>query len=420
VNDVGRVRTERSVIAFLAFIGILMAFGIDAALPAFDQLSDTFDLDARGISPAVTGTVYFGGMAVGQLFYGILADRFGRRPILVGGIAVYAAGAMASALSPNLELLLIARFVWGLGAAAPTVMRLAIARDLFAGDQMARVVSTFSAFFLLGPIFMPFVGEAILLVGDWRLVFASGLILAGITLVWTFVFGETLEPELQRPIRFAPIREAFVAVLRTRVTLWILLAQAFFGGAFFVWLGSAQPVIDGIYDRDEQFSLFFGASGIGMAATLLFNRRLIVKFGAATMVLRAASVFVVVGAVGFVGTLLADGVPSVWFWFGWAFITNSMGIVMGPLSASLALEPMADKAGTAAAILGVAQLGVGAALAAVIDAQIDTTVTPMLLGSLVYGALGLGCLLVALRPWERSGAFSVAWQDGRRAANVAD
>ena len=395
------MKTERSVIAFLAFIGILMAFGIDAALPAFDQLSETFDLDARGISPAVTGTVYFGGMAVGQLFYGILADRFGRQPILVAGIAVYAIGALASAVAPSLEALLIARFVWGLGAAAPTVMRMAIARDLFAGDQMARVVSTFSAIFLLGPIFMPFVGEAILLVGDWRLVFASGLVLAGITLTWTLNFGETLAPELRRPIQLAPIRAAFSAVVRTRVTLWILIAQAFFGGAFFVWLGSAQPVIDEIYGRDSQFSLFFGASGIGMALALLFNRRLIEKFGAETMVVRAASVFVLASSVGLVGTLASDGVPSVWFWFGWALVANAMGIVMGPMSASLALEPMADKAGTAAAILGVAQLGVGAALAAVIDAQIDTTVTPMVLGSLVYGALGLSCLLLALRPWER-------------------
>ncbi len=398
MNDVGRQRTERSVIAFLAFLGVLMAFGIDAELPAFDELSDAFDLAGRGISPAVTGTVYFGGMAVGQLLYGILSDRFGRRPILIAGIAVYAAGAICSALSPNLEVLLVARFVWGLGASSPTVMRMAIARDLFAGDQMARVVSTFSAIFLLGPIFMPFVGEAILLVGDWRMVFSVGIVLAATTLVWAIRFGETLAPELRRPIKLAPISDAFGAVMRTRVTLWILIAQAFFGGAFFVWLGSAQVVLDKIYDRDSQFTLFFGASGVGMALALLFNRRLIVKYGAEKMVISAATVFVVVSVVGLAGTLLAGGVPSVWFWFGWALIANAMGMIMGPMSASLALEPMADKAGTAAAILGVAQLGAGAAFAAIVDAQIGTTVTPMVLGSLVYGSLGLGCLVIALKP----------------------
>jgi DHA1 family bicyclomycin/chloramphenicol resistance-like MFS transporter len=157
-------------------------------------------------------------------------------------------------------------------------------------------------------------------------------------------------------------------------------------------------VLDNVYDRDSQFTLFFGASGIGMALALLFNRRLILKYGAEKMVISAATVFVVVSVVGLVGTLLADGVPSVWFWFGWALIANAMGMIMAPMSVSLALEPMADKAGTAAAILGVAQLGVGAALAAIVDAQIDTTVTPMVFGALLYGALGLGCLTIALKP----------------------
>ena len=189
--------------------------------------------------------------------------------------------------------------------------------------------------------------------------------------------------------------EALRAVAATPVTRWILIAQAFFGGAFFVWLGSAQPVIDEIYDRPSQFTLFFGASGIGMALALLFNRPLIERFGAARMVVLAATVFVGLAAVGLVGTLAADGVPSIWWWFGWAFFANAMSMIMGPMSASLALEPMADKAGTASAILGVAQLGVGAGLAAIVDTQIDESVTPMLLGALVYGVLGLACLVLA-------------------------
>lgn len=396
VND-QPMRTERAVVAFLAFIGVLMAFGIDAALPAFDELEIEFELDERGLSPAITGTVYFVGMAIGQLCYGVLADRFGRRPVLLAGIGVYAIGALASALAPGLGVLLAARFVWGLGASAPTVIRFAIARDLFAGDQMARVVSLFSAVFLLGPIFAPFVGEAILLVGTWRSVFASGLVLASVAWLWAARFGETLAPEYRRPLRVAPLLDAFRVVATTRVTAWLLVAQAFFGAAFFVWLGSAQPILDEVYDRDAQFTLFFGASGIGMALALLFNRRLIARYGTRAMVLRAAVAFVAVSIVGLFFAVRADGVPSVWIWFAWALAANSMSMIMGPMTGALALEPMADKAGIASAILGVAQLGVGAGLAAVVDARIDQTVTPMLVGALVYGALGLGCTLVALR-----------------------
>lgn len=181
------------------------------------------------------------------------------------------------------------------------------------------------------------------------------------------------------------------------MTRWVLVGQAAFGGAFFVWLGSAQPILDNVYDRSSQFTLFFGASGIGMALALLFNRRLIDRYGVPTMVVRAAVGFVAIAVVGLVGTLLADGVPSVWWWFGWALVANAMSMIMGPMSVSMALEPMADKAGMTSAILGLAQLGVGAGLAAIIDAQIDDTVTPMLVGSLVYGSVGLVCIVIATR-----------------------
>lgn len=382
------LRSERSVIAFLAFVGILMAFGIDGALPAFDELRSDFDLDARDISPAVTGTVYFAGMALGQLLCGVLADRFGRRPVLVGGLAIYALGAVASALSPTFGVLLGSRFVWGLGASAPSVLRFAIARDLFSGDRMARVVSTFMAFFLIGPIIAPFVGEGVLLIGSWRTVFALGVVLAVLAAVWAVRFGETLAPELRRPIRIAPFADAFRAVIRTRVTLWCLIGSTLFNGSFFVWLGSAQPVIDEVYDRDSQFTLFFGLSGVGMAIALLVNNRLIDRFGTFAMIRRAGAAHVVVSCVALAVTLLANGVPSVWLWFAWALVANAMSMIVGPMSSAAAMAPMADKAGTASAILGLGQLGIGALLGAFIDAQIDTTVTPMVAGAVVFGGLG--------------------------------
>lgn len=261
----GPVRSDRSVIAFLAFVGVLMAFGIDAALPAFEEIRADVDLDARGISPAITGTLYFAGMAVGQLVCGVLADRFGRRNVLATGLLLYAVGAVASALAPNLELLLLARFVWGLGASAPSVLRFAIARDLYEGDRMARVVATFMAVFLIGPIFVPFVGEAILLVGTWRTIFLAGVVLAVVAFAWTLRFGETMSPEHRRAIRLEPFVDAFVSVAKTPVTLWSLIGSTLFTASFFVWLGSSQPILDEVYDRDNQFTVFFGLSGAGMA-----------------------------------------------------------------------------------------------------------------------------------------------------------
>lgn len=397
VNVTGAQRSERSVIAFLAFIGVLMAFGVDAALPAFDELSDTFDLEARNLSPAITGTVYFAGMAIGQVFYGVLGDRFGRRPILLIGIGIYAVGALASAAAPNLEVLLASRFVWGLGASAPTVLRMAIARDLFEGDRMARVVSTVAAVFLLGPILTPIAGEGILLVGSWRLVFGASLILALVAFVWTIRFGETLADENRRTLKIGPFVEALRAVVRTPATFWSILALAFFGGSFFAWLGSAQVVLDQVYDRDSQFTIFFGLSGVGMAIALLSNGRLIDRFGTRPLVVWASVGFVVATAVGSAFALAAGGVPSVWVWFAWACVANALNMVIGPMSSAIAMEPMGDMAGMASALLGLTQLGGGAILAALIDARIDGTVSPMVVGSLIYGVAGLGCMVLAVR-----------------------
>ena len=379
--------------AFLAFVSVLMAFGIDAALPAFDELSRDFGLDARGLSPAITGTPYFVGMAIGQLIFGVLADRFGRRPIMMVGLSIYALGAFGAASAGGLEVLLAARFVWGLGAAAPAVLRMAIARDLYAGERMARVVSLVTAVFLIGPIVVPFIGEWILLSGSWRAVFAVAIALAAVALAWAFAFGETLAPEHRQPLRVAPIRRAFAAVVTTRVTLWAIIAQAFFGAAFFIWLGSAQPVIDRIYGRSSQFTLLFGLSGVGMAAALLVNNRLISRFGVRPMAVRAAWVFVLAGLAGLTVAIAWGGVPPLWAWFAWALVANAMSMIMTPMCAAIALGPMADQAGMASAVLGLGQLGVGALLAAVVDARIGATVTPMLVGATGFGIAGLGALM---------------------------
>ncbi len=386
-------RSEVAVVTFLAFVSVLMAFGIDAALPAFDELRRDFGLDALGLSPAITGTPYFVGMAIGQLIFGVLADRFGRRPIMMAGLSVYALGALGAASADGLEVLLAGRFVWGIGAAAPAVLRMAIARDLYSGERMARVVSLVTAVFLIGPILVPFIGESILLTGSWRAVFAVAIALAVVALVWAFAFGETLAPELRQPLRLRPISRAFAAVMTTRVTLWTIIAQAFFSAAFFIWLGSAQPVIDRIYGRGAQFTLLFGLSGLGMAIALLVNNRLIARFGVRPMAIRAAWVFVVAGLAGLVVALAWGGVPPLWAWFAWAVVANAMTMIMTPMCAALALGPMADQAGMASAVLGLGQLGTGSLLAALVDARIGETVTPMLVGATGFGIAGLGALM---------------------------
>jgi len=388
-------RSDTSVVSYLAYLGIVLAVGIDITLPAFDDLDVAFGLSDRGISVGVVGTVYILGMAIGQLVYGIASDRFGRRPTMLFGIGLYSLGVLTALFAPTLEVLLAGRLLWGLGAAAPFVLRQAIARDLYEGDRMARIITIVTAVFLLGPIFVPIIGAGILLVAPWQGVFAVALVAAGAALVWTLRFGETLDPAQRRPLQIRPLGDALRLVITTRVTIGHIGAQTFASAAFFIWLGSAQPIIDDIYDRGSQFAFWFAGSGVVIAITLLANGRMIDRFGARRVAVALSIAFVGAAMVGVAATIVADGVPSFWIFLGWATVANALGTLITPLCTSLALEPMGALAGTASAVLGAVSLGGGALLAAIVDARIDTTVTPMVVASLIFGALGLVQLLWA-------------------------
>lgn len=377
--------SERSATVYLAFVGILIAFGIDVSLPAFDDIEA--DLPTGGASISLIVTLYFIGMAVGQVFYGPIADRFGRRPALLVGLGLYVVGALASALAPSFGFLLAARLLWGLGAAAAASLRMAMARDLFEGDQMARIVTIVMAVFMIGPIFIPIVGQLILAVAPWPAVFLAAMAMAIGVMGWTVWFGETLPPERSRPLELRPLAEATRAVFSTRATMGHILAQTFSGAAFFSFLGSSQPIIDRIYGREDHFVYFFGGGGVLMVAALLVNNRLIAKYSTRPMVLATSLMLIAASGTGLVLTLLADGTPSIWIWFAWVAIANAMTTTLTPMCSALALQPMGEQAGTAASVLGVITLAGGAGLAAIIDASIDQTVTPMAVGYVVCSLL---------------------------------
>ncbi len=258
-------RSEREVIGYLAFMGILLAFGIDASLPAFDELRVAFGLAEDSTRISLIVTLYFLGMAFGQLVYGPLADRFGRAPALTGGVGLYCLGAIGSIVAPTFELLLVSRLVWGLGAAAPGALRATIARDLYSGDQMARVIAVMMGVFMLGPVIAPIVGQGILSISSWQWVFGSALILAAVQLVWTRLFGETLDPANRRPLEPMEIVRGFRIVFSNRSTIGYTAALTFGFGAFIVFLGSSQPVIDTIYGRGDEFALWFAVASVLMA-----------------------------------------------------------------------------------------------------------------------------------------------------------
>ncbi len=397
---------EREFIALMAALTASTALGVDVMLPALGEIREAFELPADSTTLSWTVSLYLLGLGCAQLVFGPLADRFGRKPTLYAGLALYVAGAAGSALAPSLGFLLASRVVWGFGAASPRVMALTITRDRYVGDRMARVMSLIIAVFLIAPILGPAMGELLLLSGTWRWVFGFSVVTALALSLWLTRLDETLDPAHRLPLDAKRLSKAFGTIVGTRVTLRYGLALTFELSAFTAFLASFELLLDDVYDRSGQFALLFGASAAVMAMAALGSARTIGALGS-EKVLRMAIVAHAIGGSALVAISLADGgAPSFWGWFAVLTGLNALHVVIAPICNSLAMAPMGEIAGTASAVIGAVSLVVASLLSSITNTLISGSVTPLSLGYLCYGVLAGACILWAGRqavPEHRAG-----------------
>ncbi|WP_423921207.1 MFS transporter [Candidatus Poriferisodalis sp.] len=218
---------ERELVFLLGAISATTALGIDMALPAFTDIRIGLGLAADSPRVALTVTLYFLGLAGAQMVYGPFTDRFGRKPALYAGLALYTFGALGSALAPTFEILIVSRLIWGIGAAGPRALTLAIGRDLYEGDRLARVLAAVAAVFMLVPAIAPLLGKAVLAVGTWRWVMGAPIVLTVVLAIWVIRLPESLPPARRRPLTLGRTREAIVAVFANKVTIGSALAVMF-------------------------------------------------------------------------------------------------------------------------------------------------------------------------------------------------
>lgn len=385
-------------IGFLATISATTALGIDIILPAFGDARDSFGLPGDSTRIALTVTVYFLGLSLAQLAYGPLTDRFGRKPVLVAGLALYVGGALASSLAPGLGVLLAARLVWGIGAAGPRVLMVAIARDTFEGDRLGQVMSMAMAIFMVVPAVAPLIGQGVVALGGWRLAFAAPMIPSLALIAWTIVrLDETLPAEERRPLTFAKTADAVRAVVGNRATLGFTLAVMFDFASFASFLSSTELLFDRVYDRSSQFPLAFALMSAVMGAVTLTGANSVGRFGATSIISVFSRCNVLVAGGLLAVSLAGAGSPNFWLWFGLITIGNSMRTLVNPLVQSEAMQPMGDLAGTAAAVIGTISMGGGALLAGITDRFINDSVTPLSLSYLGYGILTATAIHLSVR-----------------------
>jgi MFS transporter, DHA1 family, multidrug resistance protein len=345
-------------------LGVMVALGpltIDMYLPALPKIADDLSVSSSVVQLTLTGTL--AGLALGQLIVGPLSDSLGRRRPLMAGIVLHMVASVICMLAPNLMVLGLARVLQGVGAAAAMVVAIAVVGDLFSDNVAATVLSRLMLVLGVAPVVAPSLGAAVLLRGSWHWVFTALVIAAGLLLlVAVFALPETLPPAHRRPLRVRGIAATYADLLRDKRFVILVLVAALGMSGLFAYIAGASFVLQGTYGLDQQaFALVFGAGAVALIGATQFNVVLLNRFSpqaitlwALTAALLAGGVFVALAVAGIGG--LAGFVVPVWA------ILAAMGLVI-PNAPAVALSRHPEAAGTAAALLGAAQFGLGAAVA---------------------------------------------------------
>jgi len=376
----------------------LSALSIDLMLPAFDDMRADFGLAADSTDTAAIITLFFLGMAAAQLIYGPLADRFGRKPVLYGGLTVFVSGAIGSALAGSLAGVLAFRFLWGLGAAAPRVISLSIVRDVYEGDQMARVMSFIAAVFIFVPVVAPSAGAVLLGFASWRFLFWLCAILAGAVGLWILRLPETLDPatRLER-LQLRSLARTARIVVTNRQAVGYTLALTFVFGAFVSYLASSELVWDEVYGRGDQFPLIFGALALAIGVAILVNGLIVDRVGARRIVHGSLLAYVATAGLALIVAIVGDGSPNFWLFVVLLGVALMFHGLLIPNSNSIAMSPLGDVAGTASSLIGAFSILGGAVLGAIIDRAFNGTVTPMITGFFLACLLALVTILITER-----------------------
>jgi DHA1 family bicyclomycin/chloramphenicol resistance-like MFS transporter len=385
----------REAVALLAGLMALNAFAIDAMLPALPAIGEELGVTTENRRQLVV-IVYFFGFGIGQIFWGPLADRFGRKPVLAAGVALYTGFALLCGLAASFPLLIAGRFAMGASAAVTRVLVTAMVRDLFEGEEMARVMSLVFMVFMLVPVLAPSIGQVILLVGPWRTIFMVLAAYGMIMWAWSMArLPETLHPEFRRALSFKEIASGVKIAASDRLSLGYSLALTAVFAGLTAYIASIQQIVFDVFDAPDMIGVVFAAVAAPMALASWTNSRVVGRFG-----LRR------VGHAGLVGFTIVAAVHAAVSWSGseslgmfvllmslsfvaFAFTTSNLG--------TIAMTNMAPIAGTASSFQGVIGTIGAAVIGLLIGQAFDGTQLPFTIGLMLCGFTALTAVLVTER-----------------------
>jgi DHA1 family bicyclomycin/chloramphenicol resistance-like MFS transporter len=381
-----------------ALLGSLAAFAslsIDMYLPAFPQIAREFGASLGSVQ--MTLSVFLAGMAVGQLLHGPLSDRYGRRIQLQVGTGIFVVSALGCAWAPSVYALMAWRFLMALGGSVGQVVPRAIVRDWFDALEAARYFSLLMAITGVSPILAPLVGGQILKYAGWRAIFWLLAAFGSVCLVaTTMVLPESHPPESRTSGGLAAALRLYGGLLTdSRFISGIFALGLAYGSMFCYIVGSSAVFMVSYGVSAQRFGLFFGLNSFGLIGASQLNRMLLRRHSPVAIV-RVAYALLAAGA-AVLAVLGLTGAGGFRLFTGILFVCIALLGFVYPNMAAISLAPMARMAGSASAVLGLFQFGLGSAGGTVLSLIGGQPALSMTFGMLGFTSIGFGALCVALR-----------------------
>ena len=382
---------RRSQVEFIVLMAALMsivALSIDAVLPALPDIGNFLSVKDASDNPKLITSIFLG-LGVGQLIFGPLSDSLGRKPIVYIGFVVFIIASIICVTTKSFEMMLFGRILQGVGLASPRTMCIAMVRDSYSGDYIAKVLSFVVMIFILIPVIAPSLGQFLMNHYHWHSIFIFNLGFGVLVMLWFWIRQpETLKPQYKISYRLSIFKTGTIAFFRIKPAVIYTILSGLITGSFMVYLSTSQRIFEQQYNMKEEFPLIFASLAISVGLSTFMNSQLVVKFGMRKIVHFAMLSFVLISLV-FIILFSSGNKPSIEVLLGFFVLQFfTIGFLFGNLRA-LAMEPMGHIAGIGSALNGFISTVMAVPIANYIGKFVIDSVTPLFVGFLICGLVSL-------------------------------
>ncbi len=343
-------------VTLMALMTSLIALAIDSMLPGFDKISLAFGLHSTNQVQLIIAVLFLG-FGFGQLIFGPLSDVYGRKLPIYWGLALFMIGSILSGFAESFELFLAGRFLQGFGGAAPRIVSIALIRDEYVGNAMAKITSLVMSIFILVPAIAPTLGQIVLYFASWRQIFILLFVAAFLVWIW---FGlrqqETLLPEKRKKLAWLFLKKSVFETLSQSTTVACIIVSGLVFGIFIGYLGAVQAIFSQYFSVTGMFPLYFAILSLSIGGASFFNSQMVMKLGMRKLLHRALLMMILL-SIFFIVILSLFSIENIPLWAFMIYMSLTffcVGFLFGNLNA-LAMIPLGHIAGVGSALLGFLQ-----------------------------------------------------------------